>query len=127
MIKESRLSDDLFRIDNVSCHGDSVQATVRLNSDHDVFKGHFPGNPILPGVFIIQITKELVESRTGTKLLMSKADTIKYLSFINPGINNPVEFDISINDSVEKTVKFCSTVSSGTNVFCRLKGEFTRL
>jgi 3-hydroxymyristoyl/3-hydroxydecanoyl-(acyl carrier protein) dehydratase len=37
-----------------------VQATIRLNPDHAIFAGHFPGQPVVPGVCMLQIIKELL-------------------------------------------------------------------
>tara|TARA_B100000029_G_scaffold516715_1_gene633175 strand:+ start:18487 stop:18933 length:447 start_codon:yes stop_codon:yes gene_type:complete len=38
---------------NVSL-GDSIHAKLNLKGDEDFFQGHFPGNPVMPGVIIIE-------------------------------------------------------------------------
>ena len=52
--------------------------TILVNEKHDVFKGHFPGNPIMPGVCMIQIIKELSESITKTALYSQITLTTPY-------------------------------------------------
>jgi len=31
--------------------------SININEKHEVFKGHFPDNPVVPGVCLIQIMK----------------------------------------------------------------------
>ncbi|KAG1647290.1 hypothetical protein GQR58_030719 [Nymphon striatum] len=40
----------LYTVQNIEQNEQEVNATVKLHAEHDVFKGHFPGNPIMPGV-----------------------------------------------------------------------------
>jgi 3-hydroxyacyl-[acyl-carrier-protein] dehydratase len=54
---------------------------VKLNQNHEIFSGHFPGNPILPGVCSLQIAKELfLQSQ------IIAIGSIRYYSPINPNI-----------------------------------------
>ena len=32
-----------------------LKAIIELNPAHDVFKGHFPNNPVTPGVCMLQV------------------------------------------------------------------------
>ena len=43
------LIEGLYTTDHFSFEDNTVNASITLNNDHDIFKGHFPGNPILPG------------------------------------------------------------------------------
>lgn len=38
----------------VSLDADRIVATYRFRSDHDFYRGHFPGNPVTPGVILIE-------------------------------------------------------------------------
>ena len=40
---------------------DALGATVRLLPESAVYRGHFPGYPITPGVCLVQIALELIE------------------------------------------------------------------
>lgn len=53
-----KLKDSFFTIEESSS---ATQIAVRLNSEHPIYQAHFPGEPITPGVCIIQIAKELLE------------------------------------------------------------------
>ena len=39
--------------------------TLTLNAEHPIFKGHFPNNPVTPGVCMMQIVKNLTVQITG--------------------------------------------------------------
>jgi 3-hydroxyacyl-[acyl-carrier-protein] dehydratase len=123
MNKDPDLSAGLYRIDEIVKQNNLVKATVLLNPSHKVFRGHFPGNPILPGVFNIQILEDIAENISGKKLMLSKADSIKFMSFIKPESNSTLIFEVTFSDTDESIIKFNCSVSSGITVFCRIKGE----
>ncbi len=70
---------------------------ITLNKAHPIFKGHFPGNPVTPGVCMLQIIKELAEDILSKKLFMVRSSNVKFMALINPEIhdNLRVELDIS--------------------------------
>lgn len=57
---------------------------IRLNPEHYIFKAHFPGNPIVPGVCQVKIISELIENYLGRRVVLSGIKNIKYLSVIVP-------------------------------------------
>ncbi|WP_264558323.1 3-hydroxyacyl-ACP dehydratase [Flavobacterium sp. N2270] len=90
---------------------------IELNKDHDVFKGHFPGNPVTPGVCMMQIIKELAQEIVGSSLVMTSSSNVKFMAIINPEINATLrlelEFvgDISTDLKVKNTTYFDETVA----------------
>jgi 3-hydroxyacyl-[acyl-carrier-protein] dehydratase len=76
-------------------------ALIHINAEHEVFKGHFPGNPIMPGVCMMQIIKELTEEISKSSLFMQSLSNVKFMALINP-FNTPelrLELDISLTDT----------------------------
>jgi len=105
----------------------SIIALIRLNRNHPVFEGHFPGNPILPGVCTVQICKELVEKAVERELMLTKAGNIKYLGFVNPDLHQEMQFNLVIKTSETGELGCSSTVSAGGNTICSFKGEYRLL
>ena len=62
----------------------SYSVSINLNAKHEIFKGHFPGNPVTPGVGMMQIIKELTEQIVGEELFLIKAVNVKFMALINP-------------------------------------------
>jgi len=96
-------------------------AMILINENHEVFKGHFPGNPIMPGVCMTQIIKELTEQISGSSLFMQSLSNVKFMALINP-FNTPelrLELDISINETdlikVKNVTYFDDTVALKLN------------
>jgi len=118
--------NDLYTIIQTVPEGNSNKFTVsiRLNPSHQIFKGHFPGNPILPGVCTVQILKEILMDHMGIILILQNVASIKYLSFINPDLNGIVNFDVELKE-MENDMIICNVSSYfGSVVFCRFKGDF---
>lgn len=57
---------------------------LRLNPDHEIYKGHFPEKPITPGVCNIQIMKECAERVVGKGLTIKTMSQCKMPAMIAP-------------------------------------------
>jgi 3-hydroxymyristoyl/3-hydroxydecanoyl-(acyl carrier protein) dehydratase len=53
--------------------------------DHPAFAGHFPGNPILPGVVLLDIALQIIVNASGIALDICELDSVKFLSPALPG------------------------------------------
>ena len=53
-------NNDLFSIEKVTHEDGAIKATLGINSDSEILKGHFPGHPVVPGACMLQITKEVL-------------------------------------------------------------------
>lgn len=99
----------------------SVQATIRLNPDHAIFAGHFPGQPVVPGVCMLQIIKELLENATRQPLLLVKASNMKFLTVLVPTAHEVVGVHINFESSEDSILVSEATISSGADRFLRLQ------
>jgi 3-hydroxyacyl-[acyl-carrier-protein] dehydratase len=73
-----------------------LEATLALDPGHPIFEGHFPGQPVVPGVCMMQVVKELLEAyvleEAPTRLV--HADSAKFLSLIDPRETRSVEAEL---------------------------------
>ena len=53
--------------------------SLELNPAHQVYQGHFSGNPVVPGVCQVQMISELLSIVTGVPLRLTQADNVKLL------------------------------------------------
>lgn len=100
---------------------------VRLNPDHEIFEGHFPGNPVTPGACMIQMVKELTEGILGYKLRMKQASNVKFMALINP-LTHPVldlSLEILIDDVSQVKVKNVARFDDTTAL--KMNNTFVRL
>ena len=73
-----------------STDGTTVQE-FRFPASEAVFAGHFPGHPLLPGIFQIEMTRGLAESVLGGRLVTHVVTKAKFLRPIIPGETVRVE------------------------------------
>lgn len=118
------LIKDLYEVVSIEQTGDNMHTcVVNLNAEHDVFKGHFPGNPIMPGVCTMQIIKELTEIITAKKLQLVQASNIKFMALINP-FNTPVlKLQIECQEN-EAGFKIKNTTSFEETVALKFSGSY---
>ncbi len=68
---------------------ESCQFVIALRPDSPVYGGHFPGFPVTPGVALLTVVRELLESRLHKPLALASADDVKFLRPLTPE-DNPV-------------------------------------
>ncbi len=74
--------------------GVEINAVLAINAQHEIFEGHFPGQPVVPGVCMMQMIKELLESATTQSFHISQANEMKFLSVIDPTQNSIVQANV---------------------------------
>lgn len=123
------LSGNFFDIQSITfdeCEVAQQKCTVvvSLNANHPVYLGHFPGNPVVPGVCQIQMVKEIIETIVKYPVRLREADNIKFLSMINPQVNSQLEFHIHIKPANDQLLSATATIGYGKFVFLKFKGKF---
>jgi 3-hydroxyacyl-[acyl-carrier-protein] dehydratase len=88
------LLNDFFRISNTESSATEIWAELFINADHQIFEGHFPNQPVVPGVCMMQMIKEIVEHIIGKHTNLVEAADMKFLAVIDPGKNNLVQATI---------------------------------
>lgn len=88
---------------------------IELNPKHEIFDGHFPNNPIMPGVCMIQIIKELTELFTSQKLFLSKVSNVKFMAIINPFTHSILDLNLNIMNNGEEVKVKNSSFFESTN------------
>ncbi|MFP3592391.1 3-hydroxyacyl-ACP dehydratase [Chryseobacterium sp. SIMBA_038] len=101
-------------------------ANINLNKDHDIFNGHFPGNPVTPGVCMMQIVKELTEEFTGTQLFLKSASNVKFMAIINPFETPDLTLQLDITET-EDEVKVKNTTSFGETIALKMSVNYKKL
>ncbi|MCT2408217.1 3-hydroxyacyl-ACP dehydratase [Chryseobacterium antibioticum] len=103
----------------------SYTASIHLNKDHDIFKGHFPGNPVTPGVCMMQIVKELTEEFTGSKLFLKTASNVKFMAIINPFETPDLKLQLDVTEN-EEDVKVKNITSFGETIALKMSVSYKK-
>ena len=118
------LEGNFFTISSVQKEEMSTKVMVELNPVHPIFKGHFPGQPVVPGACLLQMLKEVVEKITGEKLQLIKANQLKFISLIDPSRNHVLQMIVThtVEESNETLVS--ATVLYDATVCFKCNGRF---
>lgn len=114
-----KLLGDFFHIIDIPAD-DTCSWHIRLNAEHIIYKSHFPDNPITPGVCLIQILTELLESKTLHKLELKKVRNIKFLSVLSPVVNDEVTVMIKKTVTDDKEYRVQAIVYNETVQFAKI-------
>ena len=117
------LKDDFFTIIEINKEGNSINAIVEINENHSIFKGHFPEHPVVPGVCIFQMVKEIAELSSGQELQLTKASEIKFLGIIDPNEKKPIRMSLNYEKENEG-INFSAILLKDTSVCFKFKGIF---
>ncbi|MFN8276263.1 MAG: hypothetical protein U0T84_02165 [Chitinophagales bacterium] len=110
----------LFHITNIAQHEKSLEALVRIDANHRIFAGHFPGRPVVPGVCQLELTENIVSQFLQLPIQVFEVVSAKYVAPINP-VETP-EITVKLNmEHNDAATTFSGTISAGEQVFCRLK------
>lgn len=99
-----------------------VTARIGLDPSHPVYKGHFPGNPVVPGVCQIQIIREILQKSTGRKLFIGRCDQIKFLSMITPSLATPLDLEILVKGSEDHGLSVTASILREGTPCMKFKG-----
>ena len=96
---------------------------VKLNSNHKVYEGHFPGKPVAPGAALTQMVLDEAIRLTRGEKNITEFRQIKFLSVIDPTQVNELELEYSFKERNGTEMFVCVGRSGETNYF-KLNGIF---
>ncbi|MBF6607540.1 MAG: 3-hydroxyacyl-ACP dehydratase [Flavobacterium sp.] len=121
------LIKDFYTVDSVTeISTGKHTADITLNPNHPIFGGHFPGNPVTPGVCMMQIIKELTQEIVGSKLQMTSAANVKFMALINPEQTPKLKLDLNIDYPSPESVRVKNTTTFGDTVALKLSNTFKK-
>lgn len=108
--------DNFYKLNTLHTEENNTRALITINKNHEVFLGHFPGNPVTPGVCMMHIVKELAQKVVNKKLLMQSSSNIKFMAVINPEKTPDLTIDLEIVESeksyvVRSETRFADTLA----------------
>lgn len=112
-----KLNGDFFRIES---HMEGLPQgqsgfNVILNPDHLIYKAHFPGQPVTPGVCILQMIQELLSVEIGNNLYIKSIKNVKFISMISPLTDSRVSVLFSSVSEEEGGIKVQGMVTRPDN------------
>jgi 3-hydroxyacyl-[acyl-carrier-protein] dehydratase len=117
-------NNELFSLEAITHEDGVITATLGINAHSDILKGHFPGQPVVPGACMLQIVKEVLENALAQPVRLKKADHLKFMTVIDPNNTPQVQLDI-IYKYLESDISITAKLSNADVVYFKFQGSFT--
>ena len=116
---------DFYIIRNEHIGQDCAEFDVLLNPDCKVYKGHFPGEPVSPGVCSIQMVKECAEKMAGARLCFVQIKQCRFQQLLSPATTPELKIEISLKQEEDYLNAEAKVMNNG--VICvSLKGTLKK-
>ena len=114
---------NIISIENIDSQKHRI--SISINKNHEIFKGHFPETPVIPGVCMLQIIKEIAEGITKQKLNLQKLVNVKFLTLMNPTLNSNLVLDLEIIPTDDTLVKVKSNSIFDEKIALKMSGVYS--
>ncbi len=118
MLKEG----SFYNITTFNNIDNSLTATIEINASHAIFEGHFPSIPVVPGVCMMQLLKEIAEKAIGVETMIAKASNLKFLTVINPLENSKIEVELSYKPQPNDCISIEGRLFNEATTFFKMRG-----
>lgn len=113
-----------FTLESGEKNGNSATYRCRLHPEAPVFKAHFPGFPVLPGVLTLKMVVDAINASqffSTQTLMVQSIGNAKYLAVVNPQETQEVEISVALkaekNADEPAVFQFKATVQNGETRF----------
>lgn len=113
-----------FTLESGEKNGNSATYRCRLHPEAPVFKAHFPGFPVLPGVLTLKMVVDAINASqffSTQTLMVQSIGNAKYLAVVNPQKTQEVEISVALkaekNADDPAVFQFKATVQNGETRF----------
>lgn len=113
-----------FTLESGEKNGNSATYRCRLHPEAPVFKAHFPGFPVLPGVLTLKMVVDAINASqffSTQTLTVQNIGNAKYLAVVNPQETQEVEISVALkaekNADEPAVFQFKATVQNGETRF----------
>lgn len=111
---------DLFTVDYVRETDGGYDCGIHLDPSHIIYKAHFPGEPITPGVCILQMAVKVLSLVLQTRLTVERFKNVKFLQILVPGVAQDIEWRLRDIRCGEETVEAQCVLFSGESVIAKI-------
>lgn len=119
------LLNDFFTINSQEKTATTIDSQIQLNVNHPIYKGHFPSQPVVPGVCMMQILAELTSHALNKKVSIQSSSQSKFLIPIIPSKFPNLSVQIAYAETEENTLKITGSIHTEEITFFKFKGLFS--
>lgn len=114
------LKDTFYSVSSFNKTENGFLFSIHIDKNHSIFEGHFPGNPVTPGVVQMEIVKELLQVAFEKKVALTSMPSCKFLAILNPEANADIKVEIELKDETEQGFRANITFSDETTGYLKM-------
>lgn len=119
------MPEGLYRIAAAGEDGGFRIYDVEIDPSHAVFEGHFPDNPVLPGVCTLMMVRACASDALGAEMSYAEVKESKFLSAVIPGKHDRLTVKIRLGESDGEWVPLSALVLACGETVLKLKASLT--
>lgn len=116
------LKKPLFKTLSLSHTEGQIDAQLQIDQQSEIFAGHFPDQPVVPGACMLQIVKEVLADTLKVNLVLARADNIKFLSLVEPTAGS-LQLNIGYQ-LADSNIKVTASLLAGETACMKLQAMF---
>ena len=94
-----RLEGNFYRVITIDQIENSYKIEVELFKEHSIYQGHFPQQPVVPGVCTLTIIKECIGEILSRIVCFKQIKECKYVSALIPQQDLRIVINLAIDNS----------------------------
>lgn len=118
------LKDSFYRINSLNFEENVLEAHVSIDPKHAIFDGHFPGNPVTPGVVQLEMVKEILGTHFNRNIQLQSLANSKFLAVLNPEKTSDAIFKMTVAEQEDQTLKVSGQISTSEGVCLKFQGVY---
>lgn len=117
------LKGTFYQLIDLTSQDNQLIATIKLNENDTIFEGHFPKNPVTPGVAQLEIIKEILSTHYDRCIQLKSISNCKYLAILDPRKDSLIKVSITVSE-VENQLKVSCNFASEATIFTKVQGIY---
>lgn len=116
------LENSFYKILHKEVDGLSGRFTIAILPDCNVYEGHFPNDPVCPGVCNIETIKECTMLLTGKELRIKSIKQCRLTAIATPSVCPEVTVTVTATPSADNTYTVLASIKDDAQTYMEYKG-----
>jgi 3-hydroxyacyl-[acyl-carrier-protein] dehydratase len=119
-------TNDIFIVETPVVEAGKITASLTLNIQSDILKGHFPHQPVVPGACMLQLVKGVLMDALSERLVFKSAANMKFISMVTPQTEG-LRLTITHKQTADNTVTVAAAITANDAACFKLQAQYSKV
>ncbi len=120
------LRDTFYKINTLKFQENVLEAEISIDAKHAIYEGHFPNNPVTPGVVQLEMVKEILGTHFNKTIQLKSLSSSKFLAVLNPEKTPEALFKMTVTEQEDQSLKVSGQLSNSEGICLKFSGIYTK-